>query len=305
MRYYRQEINEVMNQLETTPQGLTTETVQKRLGEYGLNELRAKPKRPLVFVFLDQFKDFMIIVLIIAAVISGVLGEISDTIVIIVIVLLNAIIGFVQKFRAEKAMEASNKMAAASALVLREGVLNAVPAAELVPGDMVRLEAGNIVPADLRLMETARLKIDEAALTGESEPVEKSTELISNENLAVGDQRNMAFKDTFVTNGRAVGIVTAAGIRTELGRIAAMLQEGEEAQTPLQVRLKKFGQKLALMVLVLCAVFFGIGVLRGESLLLMLLTAISLAVAAIPEALPAVVTISLAIGAGLIPSGRP
>lgn len=298
MQHHQREINEVIAELQTTAGGLSSEAAKKRLQEYGPNELRAKPKRPLVFMFLDQLKDFMIIVLIIAAVISGILGDISDTIVIIIIVLLNAIIGFAQKYRAEKAMEALNKMAAATALVIREGVPYGLAASELVPGDVVVLEAGNIVPADMRLMEAAQLKIDEAALTGESEPAEKFTDSIPEEHLAVGDKKNMAYKDTFVAYGRGVGIVTATGMNTELGRIAALLQEGEEVQTPLQKRLNKFGQKLGLVVLVICAIFFGVGVLRGEPPMLMLLTAISLAVAAIPEALPAVVTVSLAIGAG-------
>ena len=297
MEWYRKKINEIIENLNTSLSGLSSENAQLRLREHGPNELKETKKRPLIFMFLEQFKDFMILVLIAAAVISGILGDVTDTIVIIIIVILNAVIGFVQKYRAEKAMEALKKMASPTALVLRDGTPSRISASELVPGDVVILEAGNAVPADVRLVEAAQLKIDEAALTGESVPVEKFTDELDEEHLSIGDRKNMAYKDTFVSYGRGAGIVVATGMDTELGRIAAMLQEGEQVQTPLQKRLAKFGQKLGIVVLVLCVVFFGIGITRGEPLLLMLLTAISLAVAAIPEALPAVITISLAIGA--------
>ena len=248
-------------------------------------------------MFIDQFRDFMILVLIAAAVISGFIGEASDTIAIVVIVVLNAIIGFVQEYRAEKAMEALKKMAAPYATVLRDRRPVNLPARELVPGDKVLLEAGRIVPADIRLTEAIQLKIEEAALTGESVPVEKHTETIQDRDIPLGDRKNMAYKGTIVTYGRGEGIVVATGMSTEIGRIATMLQEEEEVKTPLQKRLANFGQKLAIAVLAICAIVFAIGLMRGVEPLLMLLTAISLAVAAIPEALPAVVTISLALGA--------
>ena len=248
-------------------------------------------------MFLDQFRDFMILVLIAAAIISGIIGEPSDTIAIIVIVILNAVIGFIQEYRAEKAMAALKKMAAPSATVIRNGMPETISASQLVPGDFVMLEAGKIVPADMRLVEAAQLKVEEASLTGESVPVEKHIKELPDEHLPIGDRKNIAYKGTFVTYGRGSGVVVATGMNTELGKIAAMLQEGAEVKTPLQKRLAAFGKKLAIAVLIICAVVFGIGIMRGEPPLLMLLTAISLAVAAIPEALPAVVTISLALGA--------
>ena len=248
-------------------------------------------------MFLDQFKDFMILVLIAAAVVAGVIGEPSDTIAIAVIVVLNAVLGFVQEYRAEKAMAALKKMAAPSATVIRDGIPETVTANQLVPGDLVILEAGQVVPADIRLTEAVQLRTEEAALTGESLPVEKKTEALPEEDLSIGDRRNMAYKGTLVTYGRGQGLVTATGMQTELGRIAALLQSQEEGKTPLQKRLTSFGQKLAYAVLAICAIVFFAGLFRGEPPLLMVLTAISLAVAAIPEALPAVITIALALGA--------
>ncbi len=283
--------------LETRPGGLSAAEAEARLVAHGPNELVAKRKRTPFAMFLDQFKDFMIVVLIAAAVLAGVLGEVADTIAIVVIVVLNAALGFTQEFRAEKAMEALKKMAATLATVVRDGAPASVPAAHLVPGDVVHLEAGNVVPADLRLTEAARLKVEEAALTGESVPSEKQTDALPDPGLPIGDRKNLAYKGTVVTYGRATGLVVATGMRTELGRIASMLQDEEEGKTPLQKRLVAFGKKLAFAILAICAVVFLIGILRGEPPLLMLLTAVSLAVAAIPEALPAVITISLAFGA--------
>ncbi len=297
MHWHQKKIEEVIEELGSSLQGLSSADADKLLLEHGPNELAEKKKRTLFMMFLDQFKDFMILVLIAAAVVSGVIGEAADTIAIIVIVVLNAIIGFVQEYRAEKAMAMLRKMSAQSALVLRDGSPASVPTAQLVPGDVVILETGKIVPADLRLIETAQLKIEEAALTGESLPVEKHTEPLRDEQLSIGDRKNMAYKGTIVSYGRGRGIITASGMATELGKIATMLQEEEEVKTPLQKRLAAFSQKLAVAVLAICAIVFGVGVLRGEEPLLMLLTAISLAVAAIPEALPAVITISLALGA--------
>jgi Ca2+-transporting ATPase len=211
-----------------------------------------------------------------AAIISGVIGEASDTIAIIVIVALNAVIGFVQEYRAEKAMALLRKMAAQFALVMRNGNPVNLPASQLVPGDIVLLEAGKIVPADMRLIETARLKAEEAALTGESLPVEKHTGPLQDERLPLGDRKNMAYKGTIVSYGRGRGLITATGMATELGKIATMLQEEEEVKTPLQKRMAAFGKKLALAVLAICAIVLGVGILRGEEPLLMLLTAISL-----------------------------
>ncbi|MDP2168502.1 MAG: cation-translocating P-type ATPase [Thermodesulfovibrionales bacterium] len=288
----------VLKELSVDPKrGLEPDEVRERLLKYGLNELKEKKGKSPFMMLLDQFKDFMIIVLIIAGVISGIIGELSDTIAIIVIVVLNAVVGFVQEYRAEKAMAALKKMAAPAALVMRGGAAASIPAAGLVPGDIVILEAGNVVPADMRLVDAARLKVEEAALTGESMPVEKHTNALHDKHLPIGDRTNMVYNGTFATYGRGAGVVVATGMDSELGKIASMLQEEEEVKTPLQKRLARFGQKLALAVIVICVIVFGMGLLRGEPPLLMLLTAISLAVAAIPEALPAVITISLAIGA--------
>jgi len=295
--WHRLGSDEALKQQGSSPAGLTPVEAGLRLEQHGPNELIEKKKKTLFMMFLDQFKDFMIIVLIAAAVISGVIGEASDTIAIIVIVALNAVIGFVQEYRAEKAMALLRKMAAQNALVIRDGNPVNLPASQLVPGDVVLLEAGKIVPADMRLIETAQLKVEEAALTGESLPVEKHTGPLHDEGLSLGDRKNMAYKGTIVSYGRGRGLITATGMATELGKIATMLQEEEEVKTPLQKRMAAFGKKLALAVLAICAIVFGVGILRGEEPLLMLLTAISLAVAAIPEALPAVITISLALGA--------
>jgi Ca2+-transporting ATPase len=297
MSLHTKDIQDIFKQLHSSPHGLSAEEASKRLGQYGRNELIESKKRTLFMMFLDQFKDFMIMVLIAAAIISGIIGELVDTLAIVVIVILNAIIGFVQEYRAEKAIKALKKMAAPTAVVYRDMKPMTISASQLVPGDVVILEAGSIVPADLRLFETARLTIDEAALTGESVPVEKTSHTLQDESLSLGDRKNLSFKGTTITYGRGKGIVVSTGMDTELGKIATLLQEEEEVKTPLQKRLSKFGQRLGIAVLAICAIVLITGLLRGESPLLMFLTAISLAVAAIPEALPAVVTISLAIGA--------
>ncbi len=297
MRWHQKEISEIAEGLISSIQGISSEEAEKRLEKYGPNELREKKKKNPFMIFLDQFRDFMILVLIAAGVIAGIIGEPSDTIAIAVIVVLNAIIGFIQEYRAEKAMAALRKMSTPVATVLRDGVHTNISASKIVPGDIVLLDAGKFVPADMRLMETTQLKIEEAALTGESVPVEKHIRPLDDGMLPLGDRKNMAYKGTMVSYGRGSGIVVTTGMDTELGKIAMMLQEEEEIKTPLQKRLASFGQKIAFVVVAICGIVFGIGVFRGEPLMLMLLTAISLAVAAIPEALPAVVTISLAIGA--------
>ncbi|MGB8718129.1 MAG: HAD-IC family P-type ATPase, partial [Desulfobacterales bacterium] len=288
---------EVLEKLQSSGKGLASEEAHERLERFGPNELIEKGRKSLWMMFLDQFKDFMILVLIAAAVVAGVIGEPSDTIAIAVIVLLNAVLGFVQEYRAEKAMAALKKLAAPSATVIRDGRPESITAQRLVPGDLVVLEAGNVVPADIRLTEAAQMRIDEATLTGESVPVEKDSAALRAADLSIGDRINMAYKGTLVTYGRGLGLVAATGMRTELGRIATLLQDQGEGRTPLQKRLASFGQKLAWAVLAISGIVFGAGLLRGEPPLLMLLTAISLAVAAIPEALPAVITISLALGA--------
>lgn len=296
MNWHRLSIEETFELLGTNPQGLNISDAEEKFLQYGSNELQEGKKKSVAGMLFDQFKDVMILILLAAAVISGIIGDLTDTIVILVIVVLNAVIGFFQEYRAEKAMQALKQMAVTQARVLRGGQSNWLPATALVPGDVVLLEAGNAVPADLRIVESVNLKIEEAALTGESHAIDKITHSLETDDLPIGDRSNMAFKGTFVTYGRGTGIVIATGMQTELGRIAKMLQE-EETLTPLQQRMASFGKKLSILVLFLCVLFFVAGWLRGEDMVKMVLTSISLAVAAIPEALPAVITISLALAA--------
>ena len=277
--------------------GLDDHTVAQRRAEYGENVLQGAVRRSPVRILLAQFTDVMVLVLLGAAAIAALLGEPEDIAAIVAIVLLNAILGFVQEYRAEQAMAALGAMAAPSARVRRNGGETVVPAHALVPGDIVLLEAGNIVPADLRLLDAIRLTIEEAALTGESLPVEKQTMPSSAADVPLGDRYAMAYKGTSVAVGRGVGLVVATGMGTELGRIAAMLRDEDDVRTPLQQRLTAFGRRLAVLVLGVCAAIFVTGLLRGEPVVLMFMTALSLAVAAIPEALPAVITVSLALGA--------
>lgn len=278
------------------PGGLTASESEERRVKYGANELVTKEKKPAWLMFLAQFKDVMILILLAAAVVSGLVGDLKDSFVIMIIVVLNAVVGFVQEYRAEQAMEALKKMSAPSAHVLRNGHPVQISASQLVPGDVVNLEAGNMIPADLRLLESHSLKIEEASLTGESLAVEKHTEELQGLQMPIGDRTNMAYKGTMATYGRGVGVVVATGMHTEIGRIAQLLQE-DESLTPLQKRLAHFGKVLSIAVLAICVMLYVAGLLRGEDPLVMLLTSISVAVAAIPEALPAVVTIALALGA--------
>lgn len=296
MNWHRLSIEETFESLGTNQDGLSASAAEAKLLQTGPNELVEGKKKSIAGMFLAQFKDVMILILMAAAIISGVIGDLTDTIVILIIVLLNAIVGFIQEYRAEKAMQALKQMAIAQARVLRDGIVTWLPATELVPGDVVLLEAGNSVPADLRIIESINLKIEEAALTGESYAVEKDIQALDIDEISVGDKTNMAFKGTHVTYGRGKGVIIATGMQTELGRIAKMLQE-DESLTPLQQRMASFGKKLSVIVLFLCIVFFVAGWLRGEDIIKMILTSISLAVAAIPEALPAVITISLALAA--------
>lgn len=277
-------------------QGLTSVEAKERLLKNGPNSLKENAKTSPLVVFFRQFQNVMIYILGIAALISLVIGDFQDAIVILVIVILNAIIGFVQEYRAEKAMEALKKMAAHLAQVRRDGKVIQVSADELVTGDVVLLEAGALVPADLRLIETHSLRILESSLTGESNPIEKSTLELESSDLSLGDRTNMAYRSTMVNYGRGEGIVVATGMNSEIGQIARLLQE-KESQTPLQNRMADFGKKLSIAVILICLVIYLTGIIRGEDPIQMLLMAISVAVAATPEALPAVITIGLALGA--------
>jgi Ca2+-transporting ATPase len=296
MNYHILSIHEIQQLLNTKRDGLHQSEAEERLRENGRNELIEKKKKPTWLIFFNQFKEVMILILLTAAAISIAIGHIKDAIVILIIVFLNAIIGFVQEYRAEKAMAALKKMSASNSMVRRNGSIIEIASSELVIGDIVTLEAGNIVPADIRLSETHSLKIEESSLTGESHSVDKLTKELQSEDLPIGDRNNMAFKSTIVSNGRGEGIVVATGMNSEIGRIAKLLQE-EESQTPLQKRLADFSKKLSFIVIGICGVLYGVGLLRGEDPIQMLLTAISVAVAAIPEALPAIITIALALGA--------
>lgn len=296
--WHSRSVSETARRLDVDPSsGLSETEAARRLATYGLNTIQERSSRRPLRILWDQFTDFMIMILIMAAVVSGLIGEPLDAAAIMVIVLLNGAVGFLQEYRAERAVAALKLLAAPDAKVLREGKRVTIQAAQLVPGDVVVLEAGDGVPADLRLIETVRFKVDESTLTGESVPVEKQASLIGEAELPLGDRLNIAHKGTFAIDGRGIGLVTATGMNTELGKIAALLREEEEVKTPLQKRLAAFGRRLATAVLAVCVVVFLAGLFRGESAMPMFLTAVSLAVAAIPEALPAVVTVSLALGA--------
>ncbi|MBG6063335.1 Ca2+-transporting ATPase [Flavobacterium sp. CG_9.1] len=296
MNWHLLPISEITQLLNTTPSGIDPVVAAERLREQGKNQIEDTKKKSIFKMILSQFSDFMILILVAAAIISGVIGDVTDTIIILAIVIINAAVGFIQEYRAEKAMEALKNMEANHAHILREGKMMSIPATDLVVGDVIMLEAGNIIPADVRFFETHQTKVDESTLTGESNNVEKNTEELPEGNYALGDQTNMGFKGTSVTNGRGLAYVVATGMQTELGHIAKMIQT-DETTTPLQKRLAAFGKRLSVGILLICTIIFMIGWLRGEAILTMLITSISLAVAAIPEALPALVTIALAFGA--------
>ena len=247
-------------------------------------------------MLLEQFKDFLVLILIGASFVSAIIGEVTDAVVIILIVILNAVLGVIQEFRANKALEALKKMAAPEAKVIRNGKIMEIPSRELVPGDLVLLEAGNYVPADIRLVESINLKIEEASLTGESVPAEKNAEVVLGGEVPLGDRSNSAFMGTVVTYGRGKGIVVATGMNTEIGLIAEMLESYEEGETPLQKKLDELGKILGIASLAICGIVFLLGIFRGIPILEMFMTSVSLAVAAIPEGLPAIVTIVLALG---------
>ena len=296
MEWYQLEAEKIIAELATDAQrGLSHEEARARMEKYGPNILAEEKKEHPILKFLKQFTEFIIIVLIGAAVIAGLLGEWIDALAILAIVLLNGIIGFMQEAKAERVMEALKKLAAPTAKVIRDGSLTTVPAREIVPGDIILFESGDHVPADCRIIESSYLKIAEAALTGESHPIEKEPDALDN-GLPLADRINMAYTGTNVVYGRGKGIAIATGMATEMGKIARMLQEVKPEPTPLQRRLAEFGRLLVYAAGFIVAVIFLLGILRGEAILDMFLVAVSLAVAAIPEGLPAVVTIVLALG---------
>lgn len=297
---YLQSVEEVFNEVQSSPAGLSSQEVASRLEKYGANTLQEGKKKSLLEKFVDQFKDFMILVLLVAAVVSMFAhsGEPdpTDAIIILAVVLLNAILGVFQESKAEEAIEALKKMASPVASVLRDGHVEHVKGEDIVVGDIVILEAGDVVPADMRLFEVNTVKIEESALTGESVPVDKDLVIPTGDEVGIGDRTNMAFSSTNVTYGRAVGVVTSTGMNTEVGKIANMLANTEEGKTPLQENQDALGKWLTIMILVIAVIIFVVGMLRGNEWTHMLLTAIAIAVAAIPEGLPAISTIILALG---------
>ena len=301
-QWFNKTVKEIEKELQTDlEKGLSANKVAEHKEKYGLNQLKEKKKDSLLKKFIAQFKDFSIIVLIIAAIVSGVVGVaegegITDTVIIMIVVLLNAIIGVAQEAKAEKSLEALKKLSEHAAKVVRDGKEQVIPARELVPGDIVIIETGDYVSADLRLTEAVNLKSQESSLTGESVPVEKETEPIEGTEVGVGDRINMLFSSSLITYGRGKAIVVETGMNTEVGKIAGMLNETEKQETPLQRRLNKLGKTLGIAALVICAGIFLIGIMQGKGIIDMFMTAVSLAVAVIPEGLVAVSTIVLAIG---------
>ncbi len=303
MDFYRKPVDEIFTLLESRPSGLSAEEVRLRQAAYGYNELQTQATVNPLKIFINQFKSFIIYILLFAVVFSLLIGEHVDTIIILVILLANAVIGFFQELGAHRSLEALKKISTVRATVIRAGKLTIVAAGQLVPGDIVQLEAGDKVPADLRIMESVRLKTVESALTGESVPVDKNSLVIASE-VSLGDRRNMLFSATSVATGHARAIVVSTGMQTELGRITTLIKEAEEEMTPLQRRLDQFGKKLGFAIIVICVIVFilsffralAAGPLSSEAIVAFAFVAISLAVAAVPTALPAVVTIALSIG---------
>ncbi len=294
--YYNKNTDEIIKNFNSSTDGLTDEQIISNREKYGENKLTERKKKSTFTVFLEQFKDLLVIILIIAALISIATGDIESTIVILAVITLNAILGTVQYVKAEKSLESLKKLSAPNAKVIRGGIQLEIPASELVVGDIIKLEAGDVVPSDGRLLEAHSLKINESALTGESEAVEKCSDIIDKEKVALGDQKNMVFSSSLVTYGRGIAIITAVGNDTELGKIADLIANTAERKTPLQVNMDNFSKKLSILIILICIVVFGLSVYRGETIMDALLFAVALAVAAIPEALSSIITISLAIG---------
>ncbi len=294
--YYNKNTDEIIEKFYSSKNGLTDKQILLNREKYGENKLIERKKKSTFTVFLEQFKDLLVIILIIAALISIATGDIESTIVILAVITLNAVLGTVQYVKAEKSLESLKKLSAPNAKVIRNGIQLEIPASELVVGDIIKLEAGDVVPSDGRLLETHSLKINESALTGESEAVEKCSDIIDKEKVALGDQKNMVFSSSLVTYGRGIAIITAVGNDTELGKIADLISNTAERKTPLQVNMDNFSKKLSLLIILICIVVFGLSVYKGETIMDALLFAVALAVAAIPEALSSIITISLAIG---------
>lgn len=294
--FYDKTIDQVLKTVGVTSKGLNKEEVNKRREQYGYNELTEGKKKTALEVFLEQFKDFLVIILIVAAVISAFLGKFESTAVILVVVLINAILGTVQHMKAEQSLNSLKALSSPNAKVLRNGEKLEIPSREIVVGDIMYLDAGDYISADGRILESFSLQVNESSLTGESEGVNKITEIIQGDNVAIGDRKNMVFSGSFVTYGRGTVLVTGTGMSTEIGKIANLLESAKERKTPLQVGLDNFGKKLALIILAISAVIFALSIFRGEPIIDAFMFAVSLAVAAIPEALSSIVTVVLALG---------
>ena len=294
--YYSKNAEEVLKEFHSQPQGLSSEQVLANREAYGENKLYEKKKKSIVTIFLEQFKDLLVIILIIAAIISMSTGNAESAVVIIAVLILNAILGTVQYVKAEKSLESLKNLSAPVAKVIRDGQAQEINAADLVCGDIVRLEAGDVVPGDGRLIECYSLKANESSLTGESEGVDKQTGTIEGDAVALGDQVNMVFSGSLITYGRGIAVITGVGLKTELGKIADLMNNTAERKTPLQVTMDNFSKKLSIGIILICAVVLGLNVYRGMPFTDSLLFAVALAVAAIPEALSSIITISLAIG---------
>lgn len=294
--FHTRSIEDTLSSLKITQNGITDEEAIRRIEQYGKNELKEGEKRTILSMFLEQFKNVMVIILLIAAGISAVLHEVTDTAIILVVVILNSVLGVVQENKAEKALQALKKMSSPYAKVKRNGEVKRIKSEELVPGDIVLLEAGDYVPADMRLIEASSLKVEEAALTGESVPVEKNTEEIERQDIVIGDRKNMAYLGSSVTYGRGVGVVSGTGMDTEVGKIAGYITNAEAEETPLQKKLEEMSKYLSVGIIAISIIVFVAGILNKRDYFEMFFVAVSLAVAAIPEGLPAIVTIVLAIG---------
>ncbi len=294
--YFSKSKDEVLQELQVTEKGLTTSEAQERVKKYGKNQLNEEEKISTLAVFFSQFKDFLVIILIIASIISAVSGNIESTIVILVVIIINAILGTVQHVKAEESIQSLKSLSSPKTKVLRDGEKVELSSEEIVPGDIVFIEAGDLVPADGRVIDSFSLLVNESSLTGESEGVEKRSDVIVAEELALGDQKNMVFSGSLVSYGRGVILVTSTGMNTELGKIATLLESTKEKTTPLQVSLDNFGKKLSIGIIILCVLIFVMNLFHGVNMLDSLMFAVALAVAAIPEALSSIVTIVLAIG---------
>lgn len=294
--FYRKSSDEALKLLSTTDNGLTEEEIKKLREQYGFNELEETKRKSTLQVFLHQFKDFLVIILLGAAIISAFLGKVESTLVILVVVIINAILGTVQHIKAEKSLKGLKALSSPTAKVLRNGQKLEIPSRELMVGDILYLDAGDYVSADGRILESFSLQVNESSLTGESESVLKFADIIDKEDVAIGDRKNMVFSGSFVTYGRGVVLVTDIGMNTEIGKIANLLESAKEKKTPLQVSLDNFGRKLAIVILIIAAIIFGLDIFRGRNIVDSFMFAVSLAVAAIPEALSSIVTIVLALG---------